>query len=295
MTATAETEAPWHIVGCGRMGGLAARYLHAAGWPVVVVRDTSATVLRLAYRDADGRALSTLELPVRPPRALPTISRLLVATKTPFTAKAIASLTLSPEATVLRLQNGIGSLDGLLPAGCRPIEVVTASAVKSAADGALTVVAENETVFGGTPAPAWWPALQARWPQADWQTDIGPAQRAKLAVNAVLNPLTALYDVDNGALLERADMAAEARHLAAETDAILSALDADWPGNTLERVYEIAGATAANMSSMRADLRAGAATEISAINGWLVDQAARLGLATPAHTAIIARIRARSP
>ena len=56
------------------------------------------------------------------------IRRLVVACKAPFSTAALGGLPLAADATVLRLQNGLGSLDGLLPAGARRVEVVSASA-----------------------------------------------------------------------------------------------------------------------------------------------------------------------
>ena len=78
-----------------------------------------------------------------PTRPAP-IRRLVVACKAPFSAAALGGLPLAADATVLRLQNGLGSLDGLLPAGARRVEVVSASAVKRDGD-AHRVVAENDT------------------------------------------------------------------------------------------------------------------------------------------------------
>ena len=57
----------------------------------------------------------------------------------------------------------------------------------------------------------------------------------------------------------------------------------------------VARATAGNTSSMRADMRRGAITEIEAINGWLLREADRLGLELPAHRAIVAAVRQRHP
>ena len=116
----------------------------------------------------------------------------------------------------------------------------------------------------------------------------------KLVANAAINPLSALYDVPNGALVDRADLRACMQRVVAEADMLLSALDADWPGDSLAAVEDVARATAANTSSMRADLQRGAVTEIDAINGWLVAKGARLGMEMPVNTALVERIlRAR--
>ena len=237
-----------------------------------------------------------------PTRPAP-IRRLVVACKAPFSAAALGGLPLAADATVLRLQNGLGSLDGLLPAGARMIEVVSASAVKRDGD-AHRVVAENDTWMGesaapGGPAaaepPAWFGPLARHWPKLHWPDDFRHRQWRKLVGNAVINPLTGLHDVANGHIFEDPALAAEAEQLAREADRVLTALDPTWPGDSLPGVRALAEATAGNTSSMRADMQAGAVTEIDAINGWLLRQADVLGLDLPAHRRLVAAVKARHP
>jgi 2-dehydropantoate 2-reductase len=227
----------------------------------------------------------------------------VVACKAPFSAAALGGLPLAADATVLRLQNGLGSLDGLLPAGARRVEVVSASAVKRDGD-AHRVVAENDTWMGesaapGGPAaaepPAWFGPLARHWPKLHWPDDFRHRQWRKLVGNAVINPLTGLHDVANGHIFEDPALAAEAEQLAREADRVLTALDPTWPGDSLPGVRALAEATAGNTSSMRADMQAGAVTEIDAINGWLLRQADVLGLDLPAHRRLVAAVKARHP
>lgn len=287
----------WHIIGAGRIGSLAAHYLQQAGAETLVVRPGPAHRRRieLLFDSANAVSHRKLELPIQPPLDYEPISQLLVACKTPYTEAALARVRLTEEATVVRLQNGLGSLDGRLASGQRLIEGVTASAVMSAGDGRLRVVAENATFFGGGPRPAWFDALAAHWPELAWADDIRPPQWRKLVANAVLNPLTALHDVPNGALLERDDLQAEMQALVAEADAVLARLDPGWPADSYDRVAAVASATAANTSSMRADIHAGAITEIEAINGWLLQRATELGLDLPTHRRIVAAVHALEP
>ncbi|RJS91979.1 ketopantoate reductase family protein [Salinisphaera sp. Q1T1-3] len=293
--ATETAQAPWHIVGCGRMGTLAAGYLQAAGESVVVIRPGAAHSRTTWLHFAATGARRRVTLPVRPAEACGPVVRLIVACKTPYTQAALAPITLADHALVLRLQNGIGSLEGMLGDDQRLIEVVTASAVRSAGPDTLDVVAENASRFGGGTPPACWAGLTAHWPGATWHSDIRHVQWHKLVVNAAINPLTAIHDVDNGRLVERADLQAAMTRLADEADDLLKALDPGWPGGSAGHVADIARATAANMSSMRADRHAGAVTEIESINGWLLREAARRGHTLPAHAEITARVRALHP
>ncbi|WP_199678687.1 ketopantoate reductase family protein [Salinisphaera sp. LB1] len=293
-TVLPDEHARWHVVGAGRMGTLAAFYLQSAGAKVTVVRPGEAHQrrVRLAFADATIR---DIELDVLPPADCGPVSRLLIASKTPYSAAALARVNLVENAEVIRLQNGIGSLDGRLASGQRLIEGVTASAVMAADEATLRVVAENTTTFGGGTRPPWFDPLAAHWPRLYWADDIRPVQWRKLVVNAALNPLTAIHDVPNGALLERADLQADMRALIDEADALLARLDPRWPGDSHAAVAAVVRATAANTSSMRADVQAGATTEIDAINGWLLHRAAALDMDLPTHRRIVDCVHALEP
>lgn len=289
--------ARWHIVGAGRIGSLAAAYLQRAGAETIVVRPGSAhTQRRFLIFDRNGEPVrETLELTVKPPADCGPVSRLLVACKTPYTDAAMARVELTDDATVIRLQNGLGSLDGRLRPSQRLIEGVTTSAVMSDAGDTLRVVAENTTTLGGGPCPAWFDALAAHWPGLVWARNIRLTQWHKLVANAALNPLTAIHDVANGALVERADLRVDMSALINEADALLAGLDPHWPADSHAAVADVVRATAANTSSMRADIGSGAITEIDAINGWLLRRAAELNIDLPTHRRIVAGVRALEP
>ncbi|MGB7756182.1 MAG: 2-dehydropantoate 2-reductase [Salinisphaera sp.] len=296
-TGAHETPGRWHILGAGRIGTLAACYLQRAGAETIVVRPGPAHTRRvsLVFDRETTSATKKLELTVKPATDCGPITLLLVACKTPYTEAALARLPLTDSATVVRLQNGLGSLDSRLKPGQRLIEGVTASAVMSQTEDTLRVVAENATTFGGGPRPTWFDGLAEHWPGLAWAADIRPVQWRKLVVNAALNPLTAIHDVPNGALLERPDLRAEMTTLIDEADTVLARLDQSWPANSHASVADVVRATAGNTSSMRADIHAGAITEIAAINGWLLQRAEELGLDLPAHRRIVARVHALEP
>ncbi|WP_435359894.1 ketopantoate reductase family protein [Haloarchaeobius sp. DFWS5] len=98
----------------------------------------------------------------------------------------------------------------------------------------------------------------------------------KLAVNAGINTVTALADVDNGDLLSgtahglATDAARETARVARGHDVALSNRDA------VAAVESVAEATAANTSSMRQDIHAEKRTEVDAITGYVVDRAAEI-------------------
>ncbi|WP_353177422.1 2-dehydropantoate 2-reductase [Salinisphaera sp. T5B8] len=286
----------WFLTGAGHIGTLAAWYLQRAGHGVTVLKPNAAPVreARIAFA-GDGRE-QRMRLPVQTPSADgPPISHLIVACKTPYTAAALANMVLAPRATVVRLQNGMGSLDGHLPADARLIEAVTTNAVTGDA-GVHRVVAENQSWMGdGGAAPAWFESLARCWPGLHWAHDIRRPQWRKLVANAAINPLTALYDVPNGRLVDEPELYTAMGAIVAEADALLKRLDPGWPGDSLGAVAALARASADNCSSMRADMQRGARTEIDAINGWLLEQGAQLGMDMPVNQALVERVHAATP
>ncbi|MDX1417563.1 MAG: 2-dehydropantoate 2-reductase [Candidatus Promineifilaceae bacterium] len=107
----------------------------------------------------------------------------------------------------------------------------------------------------------------------------------KLAVNAGINPLSALLHVPNGYLLENEGV----RHLlvgaAKEVAAVASALDISLPYEyPEEQIVRVARQTASNYSSMLKDVLRGAPTEIKAICGAIIEHGKRAGIPTPINS-----------
>ncbi|TAM89499.1 2-dehydropantoate 2-reductase [bacterium] len=124
--------------------------------------------------------------------------------------------------------------------------------------------------------------------------DIRPQIWGKLVANAAINPITALLDAPNGILLHDEDARDLARAIALETVAVAEAAHISLPfHDPCEYVSSVASATAQNVSSMLADLRAGRRTEIEAINGAVVTMARRYGLRVPCNEAMVHLVRAR--
>jgi 2-dehydropantoate 2-reductase len=115
----------------------------------------------------------------------------------------------------------------------------------------------------------------------------------KLVVSAVLNPLTAVHGVPNGALLEDPALRAEAEAAAREAGAVARASGIRLPfADAWEAVRRTCADTAGNVSSMLQDVRAGRRTEAEAITGALVRAAAAAGVPAPIHAGLLARVQA---
>lgn len=90
----------------------------------------------------------------------------------------------------------------------------------------------------------------------------------KLIVNAVINPLTAIFNIPNGKILTNKHIEKLARKLCKEAATVLE-LDEE---KSWKRVVNTAEITRENTSSMRADILHHRKTEIEAISGYLLEQ-----------------------
>lgn len=206
----------------------------------------------------------------------------LVLVKSWQTERTAAMLAecLSPGGVAVTLQNGLGNLEAL-----RARLGAERSALGVTTMGATLVGPAHVRVGGNGPTyVARHPRLEsplALLRQAGFEVevedDMPSVQWGKLAVNAGINPLTALLRIPNGALIEdeqaRAVMGAAAR----EAAAIASALGVRLPyRDAAAQAEDVARRTAANRSSMLQDISRGAPTEIDAINGAVADAGERL-------------------
>jgi 2-dehydropantoate 2-reductase len=113
-------------------------------------------------------------------------------------------------------------------------------------------------------------------------------QLEKLALNAIINPLTALMDCENGEILYNYSFTRVMRMLLIEISSVICALpelqgipgieNRFAPERLRSMVTKLANQTAKNTSSMLADVRSGKTTEIEYINGYIVRRGEELGI-----------------
>ncbi|MEY7849172.1 ketopantoate reductase family protein [Natrarchaeobius sp. A-rgal3] len=217
----------------------------------------------------------------------------IVTVKTSDTASAAAALATGSFDAVCSLQNGMGNEETLANRLEAPVLAGTATYGAILREpGVVACTGLGDVVFG--PRDGGSSKLADRvgeaFAVAGLETtvvdDMPRRLWEKLAVNAGINPVTALSDVDNGAVLEGPsnDLARAATR---ETARVARACDVSLTNReALAAMEDVAADTAANTSSMRQDVRAGKRTEIDAINGYVVDRAAELGIEVPTNRAL---------
>ena len=126
--------------------------------------------------------------------------------------------------------------------------------------------------------------LNAALSPVTYHNKIKQKQWLKLAINCVINPLTALNNIDNGQI-NNAQYQPSISLLLKEVTTVANAqgikLDLLELTKTISAVAE---STAKNSSSMRCDVLAKRITEIDYINGYIHRLGAKHGIATPENT-----------
>jgi 2-dehydropantoate 2-reductase len=256
------------------------------------------------------------------------IQNLVVATKTHSTLRALNPLRhrLSSLSTLLFLQNGIGTMDevtaGIFKENSRRphcyVGIVNhgvyatgpfSSVHAGFANMVLGPVLKEETISASLNSEPPFllekilecPLLNARYvsPAALFH-----AQLQKLVVNAIINPLTVIFDCHNGDIFNSPIRLTLIGSLVQEISNIMLAVVAAQRDSsdeiTLDRfsatslnevVSDVGSKTSKNISSMRQDSLAGRPTEIDYINGYIVSQAALFGIQSPMNSRIITLVK----
>lgn len=134
--------------------------------------------------------------------------------------------------------------------------------------------------------------------------DLFQLQLEKLVTNCLLNPLTAIMDVNNGATLSNPPLTRVQRLLLSEIALVLRGLPelegipnvrARFSPARLElRFQTVATQTARNSSSMREDMRWMQDTEIDYINGYIVKRGEEQGIKCVLNYMIMQLIKAKT-
>jgi 2-dehydropantoate 2-reductase len=129
-------------------------------------------------------------------------------------------------------------------------------------------------------------------------------QFEKLAVNCVLNALTALIDVPNGSILNNDPLSHVQRALIAEISKVIRVLPEMQGikelstrfgiGMLTERFTYVTKLTAKNSSSMREDTRGQRSTEIDYLNGYIVNRRNEVGIGCVANALMVQLVHGKT-
>jgi 2-dehydropantoate 2-reductase len=121
-------------------------------------------------------------------------------------------------------------------------------------------------------------------PLVEYHQNIKEKQWLKLAINCAINPISALYNIENGQVMQER-FAVIITNILKEVVNIAKSQQIKLSLDSLEDIVKkVANDTAKNSSSMRCDLVAKRPTEIEYINGYIHRLGEQYGIATPENS-----------
>ena len=293
------------VVGAGAVGCYYGGMLARAGVPVTLIG-------RPAHVDAmrrDGLRLTTAtsdeHIAVEASTDIAAVAGaalVLVCVKSADSESTASDLApqLAPEARVLSLQNGVDNAARMQAVLGRPVApTVVYVGCEMAGPGHVRHLGRGELVIpaqlgeapglsavdvvelfarGGVPVQASDNVIGALW--------------GKLVINCGYNAISAITDMNYGRMMARPDIAATVHGLVDECLAVAEALGIAVPGDSHAGIARIAATMPGQVSSTCQDLRRGKPTEIDYLNGTVVREGERAGVATPLNRTVHALVKA---
>lgn len=287
------------IIGAGAMGCLLASYLSTQhetwlidGWQTQV--DTICA--HGLTRERDGVRVQSQPHATMHAHDVRDADVALVLVKYHQTAWAAqqAQQALHSDGICITLQNGIGGAEVLATqlGDARVTRGVTSLGATLVAPGEVRHAGMGDTVFADTVAPQLITALRDAFVTcglpAHTSSNLDTLVWGKLLVNVAINALTGILRVPNGIIASHPGAMAIARDAVTEAVIVARRMAVHLPyDDAVAHALAVAQATEANRSSTLQDVLRGSPSEIATINGAVVREAERFGIAVPVNRMLV--------
>lgn len=291
------------VMGAGAIGSMVGARLADEHEVTLVGRRAHVRAIDAQGLEITGHTQRTVDVDARTDAGeMAPVDVVFLTVKAYQTAAALedASAAIGPETFVVTLQNGLGNVEGIARrvGESRTIGGTTSHGCIFHGPGRVEHTGVGDTVIG----PVDPPDLPVHHQLAEALSDVGittevveeihPQLWAKVAVNAAINPLTAITGLPNGALLEMSRLEALAKRTATEVEQVAHSEGIDVEdGVWADRAQRVAKRTAHNRSSMLQDVERGRRTEIDAICGRVAELAERHGVSAPCNETLHALVK----
>ncbi len=295
------------VIGAGVIGSLFAGHLaQVVEVSVLTRRSEHADALNEHGLRVSGRSDFTARVSAAAdPDELPAFDLGIVATKAPGLTAAAESLQgRFPDATIVTVLNGLGAEEIVRAHGDWPIvSGVTFMSGTKHSDTHVEYILDTETWLGpyeATPFERVQEAadlIERAGLKARAFADLRPAQWSKLIFNATVNAVAALtglpHDAHFAARAEHGDLGHLVHALVEEGKSVAAAAGVELHEDPWEMNVHATRRGSAHYPSMLEDVEAERPTEIDLITGALIQEAARLGVPVPLHTALYRLVKAK--
>jgi 2-dehydropantoate 2-reductase len=295
------------VIGAGAIGSLFAAHLTTVADVLVLTRRREhAQELNDQGLQVSGRHEFTARVTAAAdPRELPDFDVGIIATKATGLEGAAESLAgRFPGATIMTVQNGLGAEEIVHRHGDWPlVSAVTFMSGTKHSDTHVEYILDTPTwlgPYGDTPFERVQELAQLLVDsglKAEALPDLRPAQWSKLIFNATVNGVAALtglpHDAHFAAESDEADLGRLVHALVDEGKRVAAAAGVELRDDPWEMNVLATKRGSAHYPSMLEDVEARRPTEVELINGALVREAERCGVAAPLQTALYRLVAAR--
>jgi 2-dehydropantoate 2-reductase len=204
------------------------------------------------------------------------------------------------DGSVMTLQNGMGNAD-IISEFIEPARILAGTTshgatmlgpgnIRHAGAGATTIGVWAKSDQGFERARYFAEFFTQAGIQTDAVEDVHKVVWNKLLINVGINAITALTGITNGQVLDLEGTREISRTAVEEAMSVAHALRVEVNADAVDHVFKVAKGTDVNRSSMGQDVDNQRQTEISAINGYIVREADKLGLEVPVNRTLTALV-----
>jgi len=286
------------IIGHGAIGLLWGHQLAVAGHQVTLIsrRQTLPTSKQLFTNNSGTTLANELTFSHQLPQRCDLV---LVTTKAYQIHDAITPFITEITAPIMLLHNGMGAVDTLPLAAHQQVMLATTTHGALIDENGLVHTGLGNTIIGNYQGLSdeqlehWQQIFDSALPTVKVHHNIQQPLLLKLAINCVINPLTAINQCKNGELFN-SNFQPQIDKLIAELQQVISKLDNHWPHDEIslkKMIMTVARATADNYSSMAQDVKYQRPTEIEFINGYLILCAKKLNIDVKNNVEVLQRVK----
>jgi 2-dehydropantoate 2-reductase len=300
----------WTILGNGAIGHLLACRLAQNNIPATLLSRTKPPTTKAEVSYQFNGEVSKHLLNVQSVADFKAVDHLVLAVKAQQVETAINDIkaALKPTSEIFLLQNGMGTLEKvteLLSDLIDPKQIYVGTNTHGVylsknSSGMIQVVhagfgniviGSNYLVTQKHHQPDSIHDLKELALGVAWVEDIEHRLWLKLAINAAINPLTAIQHCLNGELLHTKELKQHVETLCNESSNLFNKIGIEiQPEQLICEVFDVIIKTANNQSSMLQDVVSGKRTEIEAITGYLLRKSKELNVPMPEHKKLYERI-----